>query len=54
MIEQKETEERLAQAAARSLPPARVQEIEDRAAAMGAVVQFRDEGQALEVAVRIA
>ena len=54
MIEQKETEERRARVVARSLPLERMQEIEDRAATLGAVLTVLDAGQSLEIVVRLA
>ena len=54
MIEQKDSEERRILAATRSLPPARLQEMQDRAAVIGVSVVARERGQSLEIVAHFA
>ena len=54
MMEEKRSAEREADRAARSLPPEKVKEIENRARALGLILTFRDEGQTMEIVAPIA
>jgi two-component system, NarL family, sensor histidine kinase DegS len=53
MMAELRSEERQAQAAARSLPPERIAEMEQRVAVLGMTLTLRDVGQILELAVPI-
>jgi hypothetical protein len=49
MMEEKRSQDREARTAARSLPPERVADIEQRARALGLGLTIRDDGQTIEL-----
>ena len=53
MMEEKRTAERQADLASRSLPAERVEEIQNRARAMGMTLTMRDDGQVMELVAPI-